>query len=99
MAEDHLAVQIPALNNVVADLDSCANQLASAHEQMVSTVQSNTAVWLNSSSPAAAAWKQADNKLAQLIQNLHSYTRDFSSTTTQVADSMNQAEQHNVSLM
>jgi hypothetical protein len=99
MAEDHLAVQIPALNNVVANLDSTASQLLAAHDQMRSTVDTNTAVWLNSSSPAAAAWKQADNKLLQLIENLHSYTRDFSSTTTQVADAMNAAEQHNQALM
>jgi hypothetical protein len=99
MAEDHLAVQIPALNEVVADLDTCANNLASAHDAMTSTVTSNTAVWLNSTSPAAAAWKQANDKLGQLIVNLHGYTRDFSSTTTQVADTMNVAEQHNQSIM
>jgi uncharacterized protein YukE len=95
MPEDHLNVSAAALQNVVADLNSCAAQLASAHEQMTSTVTTNTAVWLNSSSSAAAAWKQADTKLAQLIENLHTYTTDFSNTTTQVQEAMTQAEQTN----
>jgi uncharacterized protein YukE len=99
MAEDHLAVQIPNYNQAISDLDTCANNLASAHDEMTSTVRANTAVWLDSTSPSAIAWNQANIKLSQLIQDLHKYARDFSSTSSQVAQSMTDAENHNVSLM
>lgn len=98
MAEDRLAVQIPQLQNVMADLNSAASKLQSSKDVMDAGVRTNTQLWLDSTSPAAAAWKAADLKIGQLIQHLHSYTVAFSTTTNEVSTTMNTVETRNQNL-
>lgn len=98
MAEDHLQVQTASLDNVQSDLEATASRLMSAKETMDSGVKANTNMWTTSGSNAAQRWQQADQKIQQLILNLHAYAVAYGQQTGNTSQQFAQAETKNANM-
>jgi uncharacterized protein YukE len=94
-----MSVDFVALDSVIETIKAQMNSLINAHNDAISQIKADTALWSSLPGSAYQAFFQSDAKLNQLLVNLAQFLNTWGTATENVNHTMQMAETTNTNIM